>query len=67
MVRNKLFHVPIKRNISFKTEPLMGTIVPQVNKKEPIFQSRNNVRKEQTFLYKKRNVINWEPKFLVSA
>ena len=54
MVRNKLFHVPIKRNISFKTEPLMGTIVPQVNKKEPIFQSRNNVRKEQTFLYKKK-------------
>ena len=39
----------------------MGTIVPQVNKKEPIFQSRDNVRKEQTFLYKKkRNVINWE-------
>jgi len=36
MVRNKLFHVPIKRNISFKTEPLMGTIVPQVNKKEPV-------------------------------
>ena len=67
MVRNKLFHVPIKRNISFKTEPLMGTIVPQVNEKEPIFQNRNNVRKEQTFLYKKRNVINWEPKFLVSA
>ena len=67
MVRNKLFHVPIKRNISFKTEPLMGTIVPQVNKKEPILQSRNNVGKEQTFLYKKRNVINWEPKFLVSA
>ena len=32
----------------------MGTIVPQVNKKEPIFQSRNNVRKEQTFLYKKK-------------
>ena len=54
MVRSKLFHVPIKRNISFKTEPLMGTIVPQVNTKEPIFQSRNNVRKEQTFLYKKK-------------
>ena len=47
MVRNKLFHVPIKRNISFKMEPLMGTIVPQVNIKEPIFQSRNNVRKER--------------------
>ena len=48
MVRNKLFHVPIKRNISFKTEPLMGTIVPQMNKKEPIFKAgtmleRNNV------------------------
>ena len=42
----------------------MGTIVPQVNKKELIFQNRNNGRKEQTFLYKKRNVINWEPKFL---
>ena len=47
MVRNKLFHVPIKRNFLFKTEPLMGTIVPQLNKKEPIFQSRNIVRKEQ--------------------
>ena len=67
MVRNELFHGPIKRNISFKTEPLMETIVPQVNKKEPIFQSRNNVRKEQSFPYRKRNVINWEPKFLMSA
>ena len=31
MVRNRLIHVPIKRNISFKTEPLMGTSVPQIN------------------------------------
>ena len=54
MVRNKLFHVPTKRNISFKTEPLMGTIVPQVNKKEPVFKAEANVRKEQTFLYKKK-------------
>jgi len=39
MVRNKLIHVPIKRNISFKTEPLMGTSVPQINQRKTIFKA----------------------------
>ena len=53
MVRNKLFHVPIKRNISFKTEPLMGTIVPQVNKKEPIFKAGTMLERNKRSLTKK--------------
>jgi len=53
MVRRKLFHVPIKRNISFKTEPLMGTIVPQVNKKEPIFKAGTMLERNKRSLRKK--------------
>ena len=47
MVRNKLFHVPIRRNISFKTEPLIETIVPEMNKKEPIFKAGTMIERNK--------------------
>jgi len=53
MVRNKLFHVPIKRNISFKTEPLRGTIVPQMNKKEPLFKAGTMIKRNKCSLTRK--------------
>jgi len=52
MVRNKLFHVPIKRNISFKAEPLMGTIVTQINK-EPIFKAGTKIKRNKCSLTRK--------------
>jgi len=37
----------MKRNISFKTEPLMGTIVPQMNEKEPIFKAGTTIERNK--------------------
>jgi len=45
--------VPIKRNISFKMEPLMGTIVPQENKKESIFKAGTMLERNKRSLTKK--------------
>ena len=67
MVRNKLFHVPVKRNMLFKTEPLMGTTVPQVNNKEPIFKAGTMLERNKRSTTKKRNVSNWALKFNISA
>jgi len=53
MVRNKLFHVPMKRNISFKMEPLMGTIVPQMNKKEPTFKAGTMIERNKRSVTRK--------------
>jgi len=46
--------VPIKRNISFKTKPLIGTIGPQMNEKEPIFKGGTaKERNKRSFTRKK--------------
>jgi len=59
--------VPIKRYISFKTEQLIGTIVPQMNEKEPIFKAGKAKEKNKRSFTRKKNASIWKLKFLTPA